>query len=310
MTRDRVAASASAPDATFRARVLAVYGPGAGNWLDELPAVVARWRAHWSLGPARPYPHSYHWVAAADRDDGARCVLKLAPPGAREPVVEARWLSRVGGRGAVRLLDCAPDEGALLLERIEPGSTLAEWLPDEDERACEVLADVAAAIRRPADAADQLPTLADRVADLRRHLRTRRDVLPVGLVAEAERTAAELLRTAPADVLLHADLHHDNVLWDGERGWLAIDPHGLVGDPAYEFAALLYNPLPLGPAVADLAPRRCVVLAAASGIELERIRRWGFVQAVLSAVWSLDEDPVPDAHVLAVADRLRPLEHR
>jgi streptomycin 6-kinase len=293
-------------DAAFCARVLAVHGPGARTWLDELASIVDRWRRHWSLGPPRPYPHRYHWVAAVDRDDGAPCVLKLAPPGAREPVIEARWLTRVGGRGAVGLLDCVPGEGALLLERIEPGSPLAALVPDQDERACEVLAAVAAAIRRPADSADKLPTLADRVAELGRYQRTRpHDPLPAGMVAAAERTATDLLRTAPADVLLHADLHHDNVLWDRERGWLAIDPHGLVGDPAYEFAPLLYNPLPPVPAVADLALRRCVHLAAASGIALERIRGWGFVQAVLSAVWSLEEDPVPDAHVLAVAARLR-----
>ncbi|MGH3773088.1 MAG: hypothetical protein ACRDRW_17130 [Pseudonocardiaceae bacterium] len=42
----------------------------------------------------------------------------------------------------------------------------------------------------------------------------------------------------------------------------------------------------------------------ATGISEERIRGWGFVQAVLSAVWSLDEDPVPDRHVLAVAERI------
>jgi streptomycin 6-kinase len=171
-------------------------------------------------------------------------------------------LTRAGGLGAVRLLDCAPGEGALLLERLEPGNSLVALVPEQDERACEVL-------------------------------------------AAAERTAADLLRTAPADVLLHADLHHENVLWDRRRGWLAIDPHGLTGDPAYEFAPLLHNPLSMEPYVADLALHRCARLAEASGIEQERIRAWGFVQAVLSAVWSLDEDPVPDAHVLAVAARLR-----
>lgn len=155
--------------------------------------------------------------------------------------------------------------------------------------------------------ADDLPTLTDRVADLTRHrvlFCGDSDPLPVGIVAEAERIAADLLRTAPPDVLLHGDLHHDNVLWGGERGWLAIDPHGLVGDPAYEVAPLLYNPMPLGLTVTALAEHHCRRLAAATGIAEERIRAWGFVQAVLSAVWSLDEDPTPDRHVLALAERL------
>lgn len=292
----------------FRERVLAVHGPAAGGWLDDLPRVVERWRRYWRLGPPRLYPLSYSWVAAVDRDDGAPCVLKLAPPGAREPVVEARWLQRVGGCGAVALLDAVPGDGALLLERIEPGEILAEIVPERDDEACDLIATVASAIRRPPDRDHGLPTLTDRVADLSRHrisYGSDLDPLPGGIVAEAERIAADLQRSAPPDTLLHGDLHHDNILWDQKRGWLAIDPHGLVGDPAYELAPLLYNPTPLGPGVTALAEHRCRRLAAATGIAEERIRGWGFVQAVLSAVWSLDEDPAPDRHVLAVAEQLR-----
>ncbi|MGH3722313.1 MAG: aminoglycoside phosphotransferase family protein [Pseudonocardiaceae bacterium] len=293
-------------DHTFHERVRAVHGLGARAWLDDLPRVAERWRRYWALGPLRPYSLSYHWVAAADRDDGTPCVLKLAPPGTPELVVEARWLGRVGGRGAAVLLDADPENGALLLERIEPGRPLATIVPDRDDEACEAIATVAAAVRRPA--ATGLPTLADRVTDLTRHRGAHpgdRDPLPPGIVAEAEHIGAELLRTAPPDVLLHGDLHHDNVLCGDNRGWLAIDPHGLVGDPAYELAPLLYNPMPLGPTAVALAERRCRRLAVATGISEERIRGWGFVQAVLSAVWSLDEDPAPDQHVLAVAERLR-----
>jgi streptomycin 6-kinase len=298
--------SADIENHTFRERVLAVHGPSARVWLDDLPGVTERWRRYWALGPLRPYALSYNWVAAADRDDGTPCVLKLSPPGAQELVAEARWLELVGGCGAAALLDADPEDGALLLERVEPGQSLATIVPERDDDACDAIAAVALAVRRPGAAG--VPTLTERVTDLTRHREAHpgdRDPLPGGIVAEAERIGAELLRTAPPDVLLHGDLHHDNVLWDGARGWLAIDPHGLVGDPAYELATLLYNPLRLGSSAAALVERRCHRLAVASGISEERIRDWGFVQAVLSAVWSLDEDPVPDRHVLAVGERLR-----
>lgn len=135
----------------FRERVLAVHGPAARGWLDDQPQVAERWRRHWRLGPPRLYELSYSWVAAADRDDGTPCVLKLAPPGAQEPVAEARWLERVGGCGAVALLDAVPVDGALLLEPIEPGELLAEVVPERDDEACDLIATVASAIRRPAD---------------------------------------------------------------------------------------------------------------------------------------------------------------
>jgi streptomycin 6-kinase len=39
------------------------------------------------------------------------------------------------------------------------------------------------------------------------------------------------------------DLHHYNVLSDSGRGWLAIDPKGLVGEVEYEVGAAIRNPI-------------------------------------------------------------------
>ena len=57
-------------------------------------------------------------------------------------------------------------------------------------------------------------------------------------------------------MVLHGDLHHDNVLRHGD-GWVVIDPHGYVGDAAVEPATMLYNPIPYvfamdDPQMADL----------------------------------------------------------
>jgi streptomycin 6-kinase len=291
-----------------RRRIEAVHGPTGAAWAATLPAAIEAWRARWSLSPLTPLPLSYAWVGAGRRADGTPCVLKLAPPDAGVLGPEARWLELVDGDGAARLLASAPAEGALLLQQIGPGTPLAELSPARDEEACDVLAATIGRIRRPAGPQTGLPTLADRLAELHEHVARcgGTDPLPGGLVATAARVADELLRTAGADELLHGDLHHDNVLLDRDHGWLAIDPHGLQGDPGYEVGAALYNPLPLGPLVAELAERRAHRLALGTGFPEERVRSWGFVQAVLSAVWSLDEDPEPDRHVLDVADRLAP----
>ena len=66
--------------------------------------------------------------------------------------------------------------------------------------------------------------------------------LPSALVGEAEALFAALLDTAGAPVLLHGDLHHYNILAAGGGRWLAIDPKGVVGEPAFEVVALMHNP--------------------------------------------------------------------
>jgi streptomycin 6-kinase len=132
--------------------------------------------------------------------------------------------------------------------------------------------------------------------------------LPRALVEEAESLFADLLASQAAPVLLHGDLHHDNILSATRAPWLAIDPKGVIGEPAYEVGALLRNWQPTLFAMPDPAratARRVDQLAEALGIDRARIRGWGVAQAVLSAWWSIEdsgygwEDTVACAELLA-----------
>jgi len=93
------------------------------------------------------------------------------------------------------------------------------------------------------------------------------------------------------------DLHHDNILEDERRGWLAIDPKGVVGETAFETGALLRNPGPDPALWADAKTilRRTAILAERLGLERQRILAWCFAQAALSALWRLEDglDPTP-----------------
>jgi streptomycin 6-kinase len=118
----------------------------------------------------------------------------------------------------------------------------------------------------------------------------------------------ELCASSPGKVVLHGDLHHDNVLQATREPWLAIDPHGVVGDPGYETGALLYNPWPERREAELLAvvPARIEQLAAGLTMPLERVVAWGFVKAVLSAVWTCQSGTMPDTRALNVAELLWP----
>src|SRR3546814_3749922 len=51
-----------------------------------------------------------------------------------------------------------------------------------------------------------------------------------GILARCAATARALLAESRGTGVLHGDIHHDNVLDFGPRGWLAIDPKRLVGE--------------------------------------------------------------------------------
>jgi len=108
----------------------------------------------------------------------------------------------------------------------------------------------------------------------------------------AEALIPELFAMSSAPMLIHGDLHHFNIL-SSERGWLAIDPKGVVGPPEYETGPLLINPIPeflRGPDAVRRTERRIAILSEQLGFERERIRAWGICHAVLSAWWDLSNN--------------------
>jgi len=296
--------------------VVGVWGDAGRRWLDDLPSILDDVLRRWSLECGRPLPMSLHWVGSVTRDDGSLAVLKLGLPHADEDhqAVEAAVLRAYGGRGAVRLIAHDPDRGALLLQRADPGRQLRDLVPAHDEEATGVLAAVLRdlhAARVPAG--DAVPPLRRVRRAFTEHLARHEadDVLPRRLVQAAASLFDELVASGDAPVLLHGDLHHDNVLSDEESasGWVAIDPHGYVGDAGYDAGALLYNPDPgvRSEALLRLVPARIEQLADGSGLPLEHVIAWGFVKGVLSEVWSAqDELDYAPGRALDVARLLEP----
>ena len=292
------------PEYSRRIRELA--GEVGVAWLARLPGVVEECAARWSLRLGRPFPPSYNYVVPGWRG-GEPVVLKIGLPGAGL-VREIEALERFDGRGVARLLALDRERGALLLERLVPGTSLATL--GDDERATVIAADVMRRLWRPAPAAHGLTSLADRAADLSR-IRVRfgggSGPLPSDLVARAESLFAELIASAAPPALLHGDLHHDNILAATREPWLAIDPKGVVGEPAAEVGPLLLNPRPLllsWPHPERVLARRLDILSEALGIERERLWAWGLAHAMLSACWSVEDFGAGWEYAIAVAELL------
>ncbi|MFL6128000.1 MAG: aminoglycoside phosphotransferase family protein [Mycobacteriales bacterium] len=290
------------PEAFVR-NVLGVYGERAGRvWLDELPDLLAAMAERWELTVGDPYRLSFNYVARAVRADGSVAVLKLTPP-VGELRFEAAALRHFAGAGAVRLLAADVEAGALLLERASPGGLLTAVQARDDDEATRIAAGVGRRLHRPA--AGPFRTVADWARDafgwLRRRYRGGTGPLPAELLDRAEAEHAELVASAPPPVMLHGDLHHHNIL-TSDRGWLAIDPHGVLGEPAYEAGPLLRNPAGLGGRADLLAvlARRVPILAEAYGVDPERIRGWGRAHSAVSVIWSHQDAGRVDTDTLAV----------
>ncbi|HYJ89065.1 MAG TPA: aminoglycoside phosphotransferase family protein [Pyrinomonadaceae bacterium] len=113
------------------------------------------------------------------------------------------------------------------------------------------------------------------------------------LLARAENIFAELNASTEDRVILHGDLHHANILFSAKGEWLAIDPKGIIGDPGYEVGPFMLNQLPNNlseSATMEILSQRLSVFSDELHIGRERLGRWAFCHAVLSAVWDLEEE--------------------
>jgi len=299
----------------FTRTIVELYATAGLDWLRRLPATIAACEQRWSLTVMPPFADlSYNYVAPALRADGTEVVLKVGVPNS-ELTTETEALRLYNGRGSVRLLDADPDQGILLLERLQPGTPLSSLA--DDEQATSIAAGVMLRLWRPVPADHPFPTVARWAAGLQRlrdHFDGGAGPFPPALVAAAEALFHELVNSMDEPALLHGDLHHDNILAAQRRPWLALDPKGVVGEPAYEVGALLRNPLPqllTGPRPVRVLARRVDQLAEELGFDRQRIAGWGLAQAVLSAWWSFEdhghgwEPAIACAELLATLTRNR-----
>jgi streptomycin 6-kinase len=198
-------------------------------------------------------------------------------------------LDAFGGSGVVRVFEHIP--GALLLERATPGRSLVRMAIDvSDQDATAILARVMQQMSART-APKRCATVQQWAQSFERYAASGDGQIASDLVEDGRRVYAQLAGSQGPLRLLHGDLHHDNVLSDSRRGWLAIDPKGVVGEAEYEVGASIRNPteapdLFTSPRTIE---RRLEYFARTLNLDLDRILRWAFAQAVLSAIWSVED---------------------
>ena len=232
-------------------------------------------------------------------------------------------LDAFDGKGCVRVYDYV--DGAVLMEKVSPGRALAELsLAGRDDEATEILADVMQRMSAPRESpvvrssgvwppasglAVDAATVQKWGLGFARYLASGEEQIPRALVEQGQQLYLTLAESQRSPRLLHGDLQHYNVLLDAERGWLAIDPKGVVGEIEYEIGASLRNPH--GPALfasAGTIRNRLRIFETSLKLDADRALRWSFAQAVLSAIWSIEDGEGGGAPPsVLLADAIRPL---
>ncbi|MFI4996315.1 MAG: aminoglycoside phosphotransferase family protein [Hyphomicrobiales bacterium] len=256
--------------------------------------MFSEYLARWGLTPDGEAITSHSSRLLPVRQNGVAAMLKIALIDEEKSggVLMSWW----NGDGAARVL--AGDGDAVLLERAEGRRSLAELARGGgDDEASRIICAVVARLHAPRDCQPPVLSPLSHWFQELEHAATGHG----GILIQAAASARELFRAPREVVVLHGDIHHGNVLDFGRRGWLAIDPKGVVGERGFDYANLFCNPDPAAASAPGRLARQATVVAEASGLERGRLLQWVLAYAGLSAAWFLEDGETPESR-FAVAE--------
>ena len=248
--------------------------------MSDLEAALARWSL---TEPHRVADTATSAVYRVRLPDGAQAALKLLKPYGSDEIDGALYMQWCDGAGAAHIIDI---QGLSILMEWLDGGPLGDLVRSgRDDEATTILCDVAMQLHQPRGVAGFKP------------LRQQFDALfsstpsiwPASHLPLAQRAMAiaeALFATLPPSIPLHGDLHHDNIM-SSARSWLAIDPKGLLGDPAYDLANAFRNPYGADDLVRrpDRIDHLADVFAQRLGLDRRRLLHWAAAHCALSACW-------------------------
>lgn len=279
--------------------------------MNDAPAFPDRWKAGDPVLIAETFSSRIWKVRLAD---GSPAIVKDLKPfdDVEDELRGAHYLAWRNGEGAVRLLGL--DGQRMLLEYAGDRHLVDDLNELGDKAATDIAAEMIARLFAPCDTPlpPDLQPLRARFASLFRKAKADCNAGDGSLYVEAAEIAERLLDN-PRDVRpLHGDLHHENIM-HGARGWLVIDPKGVLGDPGFDAANLFYNPLDRDDLCLD--PERvahmAAVFARALGQDVPIILDHAIAYGCLSAAWHAEDGNGKDEpRELAVAAIVRDVRKR
>ena len=268
----------------FEKNMIAIYGDRGKKWLTDVRLFVKNVAHQWGLSNLKPIKDlTYNYVLSGFR--GTQPIILKIGLDHKELKREVQTLEYFKGPYAVKILQY--QTGALLLEHALPGTSLHPFFPEQDNHSLEIACTLMQQLQRlPTPKEGTFPSLANRVAILDKNWN-----IPHKYLHKARALKAELLATAPQATLLHGDFHHGNILQHADS-WMVIDPQAVVGEPAYEIAIFMCNPLYKlieSPDAHTIITNRIAFAAEKLAIDPARIQGWTFVHSVLAWAWSLED---------------------
>ena len=277
------------------------FGNDGRAWLEELPNLLKRITDEWQLTEIEQVANlSYNYVCTAYSALFVQNIVCKLACNAKDLQTEVNALNFYEGKTCVKLLAHNTLNKAICLERLSPATNLKTSFPSNEDEAIKIAVKVMQDLHNvPLVNPNNFPTISDWLEELNMI-----SLVPEQHLAKAKLLKRRLFATQEKQVLLHGDLHHENILQSGSN-WVVIDPKGVIGEIGYEVGVFIYNPIPellLAPDPKAIISRRIKLFSEILDIDMQRICDLSYVRAILSAVWCGESDKDGADYMLRVAE--------
>lgn len=270
----------------FTDNIKEIYPETGHQWLQNLPSQIMKLAKKWEFELTQVLPQlSYSFVASV-KYQRQSAIIKIAPP-EQSLAKECLCLSSFQ-KDSPAIFHFDEKVNAILMEYIYPGEPLKNLVKaGRDDEATKIICDVIRELRFQ-NVPKQHPF--KHLSELTKDLTILTGHVDEKLLNKAIYLFQELTVDRSADIMLHGDLHHDNILSSG-HSWKIIDPHGYIGDPTAEVGTMIRNPyncFPNDKPLEKILERRLSILKNELPYDYERIKAWCYCISVLSAAWTFE----------------------
>ncbi|MBD5528155.1 MAG: phosphotransferase [Lachnospiraceae bacterium] len=253
----------------------------------------------WGLGHLEViYEHLTRGVFSAESKNFGPVILKINQHKSQLES-EYRMLERLSGRHSCRVYAFDERAGLLLEERIFPGTVLRR--ETSLEKRIQMFLQVFCEIHMPADSSATYLNWLERICEYCAQHHVAED-----LASRAHAFCVEMFEKYPDRVLLHGDLHHDNLLLRTDGSYVMIDPKGVVGPAIMDLPRFILNELDTIHASSDRQHIEEVIrlLGGQSGYPAADIKKLFYMETVLANIWCLEDGEEMNRQQLELAELL------
>ena len=278
---------------TLEKNIVNQLGQRGQDWLLQLPELVSRFSEQWDLSNVIPVEKmNWNYVATAVQYHKTPVMLKISC-NHKLLASERAALIHFAGNGAIHVYDYDDKNGGLLLQQAIPGDSLKLRHPDQLISVMDAYAGIIHKIAdAPANAEYEFKHMREWLSaiDL-----AKPSIIPQRYLDKAKEVKDYLLKSSGRELVLHGDLHLENILNNGLE-WLAIDPQGIIGEIEFEVAAfdLIDNDeIARYKSIANILHERITMLAAVTGVDESRLTAWIYLRIMMSALWFIEDNGDP-----------------